>query len=330
MPLMDVGDWVFKFEEKNAANKAIGKPPVICVIDADSTLNAHNLAKGYLETAKEEMINEVSYNAEYRNIRPPSNQFDNFYPHYDIKKHGYRPEYNGFYTKIAQSEDCRGDSDLVRGVALTFGVDFGHAINSIVVLQRLQNPRPEIRELKNVFAIGSQGKIQDDAINDFHAYYRYHQASNKNIYIYYDNTGNVETGNTYETRAQQMATQLRRLGWRVTLLTQGRRNPQYDLKFALFEKILAEKDPRFPVLRTNILNCKELVISRSNAKIKNKRQGGIEKDKTSEKRLLAKGERQFATDLSDASDAAIFGMLGDFLDFGDTVLPQMRIGGRGV
>lgn len=308
-PLTQEGQWFIDYEEK-----AIKDPDKINFIPATCDHNLHNLRPGYLEDAEREAIYPWVFNAEYKNKRPKFRK-DSFYLLLDPDQHCYENFNYGFYENtIGKKPDCRGDADCVRGVPLILGADWGAAINSLTVSQHLKSIN-ELRTIKNFFVLGENKKIQDDLFQDFHDYYNYHDE--KIIYMWYDNTGNLRTGNTRATRAEQAKTQLEALGWKVVLMTIGGTNPQHELKYQLWEIILKEHDHRIPRYRMNRSNCRELYLSMHNALTAQGRNGEIKKDKRSEGSKSI--PRQEATDLSDAEDAKIFGMfqhlLAGFNDF---------------
>jgi hypothetical protein len=308
------GTWYQKYEEL-----ALYDPKTYTFIKADSTQNQHNLRDGFLKEAQETALSQWIYDAEYQNIRPDVVKHG-FYGLLDVHRHAYNDYNYNYLNKVGQELDCRCDNDLVRGVPLIISEDFGAVINALTVNQHLRSIN-EYRTLKSFFVLGDEKKIQDDLISDFHKYYVSHQASCKEIFLWYDNQGNVRTGHTRLTRAQQVRDQLNKLGWKVHLMTKGGSNVEHEKKYLLWVAILSERDHRFPKYRINKGNCRELWISMRNAKIKNTKP--IQKDKSVEGH--AKIPRQEATDLSDANDAAIFGMFGHLLAGYGGSLPETRI-----
>jgi hypothetical protein len=321
MPLTQTGGWIFELEEKNMRGEKAA-----LIIDANCKLNLHNLKRGYLEDAKKSAINEVVYEAEYLNIRPPMTGVDSFYPLLSEKIHGYRPQDS---YQWAKQEDCRADGDLVLGAPLIIGRDFGAAINFIAVAQHLKSVN-ELRVLNNFWVTSAAGKMQDDVVQDFHDYYAPYQASNKDIFLCYDKTGNVETGNTRVTRAEQVRVQLTKLGWKVRLITVGKNNVDHHFKFGIWEKMLQNHPDKLvhrnlPIFRINILRARTLLISMYNSKALEGRKNTMHKDKSVEKKMLAKGERQYATDGSDALDTIIEAFFSDAVRFGLVGLPDISV-----
>lgn len=312
--LTQEGTWYQKYEEL-----ALYYPKKYTFIKATSHQNKDNLREGFLEEAKETAYEKWVYEAEYENIRPNIVK-NGFYATLDVNRHAYNNYNYNHLNKIGQKLDCRADNDLVRGQPLIGSMDFGAVINSLTLNQHLKSIN-EYRTLKSMFVLGDDKKIQDDLIDDFHEYYQPHQSSCNEIYLWYDNSGNIQTGNTRLTRARQVQEQLRKLGWKVTLMTTGQANPSHEMKQRLWQAILAEQDQRFPRYRMNKGNCRELWISMRNAKAKRSQTGLIQKDKSVEH--SSKIPRQEATDLSDANDAAIWGMFSYLMNgFGGYIPPD--------
>ena len=297
--LEEEGTWYQKYEEL-----AMYDPKKYLFVKATSHHNAENLREGFLEEAKENAYSEVVYLAEYENVRP--NIIKNgFYPLLDLNKHAYNDYNYRYLNKVGQELDCRADNDLVKGQPLIVSMDFGGVINSLTINQHLKSIN-EYRTLKSMFVLGDDKKIQDDLIDNLHKYYQDHQSSCDEIYLWYDNQGNVQTGNTRLTRAQQVQEQLRKKRWKVRLMTTGQSNALHEMKYLLWLAIMGERDPRYPRYRINKGNCPELWISMRFAKAKKSMTGLIQKDKQVEK--SKKILRQHATDLSDANDCAVWGM----------------------
>jgi len=312
-PLSPEGKWFIDYEEK-----AMAEPDKITFISATCEHNRHNLRDGYLEEARRNAYSEWVYLAEYENVRPRFTK-DSFYPLLDPDIHAYSNYNYSHYVTPGQAADCRGDSDLVSGIPLIVGVDWGAAINCLTANQHLPSIN-EYRTLKDFFVLGENQQIQDDLFRAFHEYYQYHDK--KDIYLWYDSTGNHRTGNTRQTRAEQAQKLLSGLGWSVKLMTLGSTNPMHELKYLLWLAIMKEDQQIFPRYRMNKHNCRTLYISMRHARTTQGRFSEIKKDKSSEKKSSI--PRQEATDLSDANDAPIFGMFYQRLRFHNSQLPGVR------
>ena len=293
------GAWYQKLEEE-----AQGSNGKISFLKATCLLNSENLLPGYLEEERKNAVSDVIFDAEYLNIRPEFVK-DGFYNMLNSRIHCYDGQYNyDHFKQIGQKEDCRMDGDLTKGLPLILGVDWGGSINCLTVNQHIKSNN-EYRTLKSMYVLGDDQKIQDDLFNDFLDYYQYHDT--KELYLWYDNTGNVKTGVTRRTRAQLALKQLKSKGWKVITMTVGGANPQHEAKYFLWSSILKGDQKHLPKYTMNKSNCRELYLSMKNAKSKPGRDGkGIKKDKSSERSSII--PRQEATDLSDANDTPIYGM----------------------
>jgi hypothetical protein len=312
-PITPEGKWFIDLEDY-----ATERPAEAVFISADCRHNAHNLRAGFLEEAKAQAYQMWVYEAEYENKRPRFVK-DSFYALLDAQRHLYLNFDYDHYTTPGQQEDCRGDADLVKGVPLVLGVDWGATINCLTVNQHLQSLH-EYRTLKSFYVLGEEQKIQDDLFTLFHEYYQYHDT--RHIYMWYDKSGNHQTGNTHQTRAEQARRQLERLGWTVSLMTVGGSNPHHELKHRLWEMILREDNRLLPRYRMNKQNAHDAYISMKHARAKQGSEG-FQKDKSSER--SSKIQRQHATDLSDANDAPIWGMFKHYLQTIGSLIPEVRL-----
>lgn len=310
-PLTQAGQWFIDIE-----SEAVKDPEKIKFISADCRFNLHNLSDTYLEDNRATTLPWI-FDAEYLNKRPKQIK-GGFYPLLDDEKHCYNNFDYSYYSKIGQDVDCRGDADLVASHPLILGIDWGAAINCLTVCQHLNK---ELRALKSMYVLGDLKEIQSDLFTNFDKYYRHHPT--KTIYLWYDNSGNIQTGITKRTRAQMAKQQLEALGWTVRLMTLGGRNPEHAAKHVLWTEILKEHNPRLPVFRMNKSNCHELWISMFNAKAIPGSNGEIKKDKTSERSQVIL--RQHATDLSDAIDTIVFGLFRKLLNNIGFSLPDTKI-----
>lgn len=312
-PLAPEGAWFTQMEEQ-----AMMYPVDIKFVKATCAHNQHNLRDGYLEDARRNAYSQWVYEAEYENKRPKFTK-DSFYGLLDSDQHCYTNYDYDYYRKVGQATDCRGDGDLVRSQPLILGIDWGGSINCLTVSQYLRSVN-EHRVLKSMYVLGSNQQIQDDLFAKFIAYYQHHE--NKEVELWYDNTGNVRTGHTRKTRAEQAQKQLSGAGWKVRLMTRGDTNPNHELKHMLWEALLREDSTQLPSFRMNHHNARELYLSMRNAKTKPGRQGEIKKDKSSER--SKKIPRQEATDLSDAMDSVMFGRYYARLKYAGSALPGTR------
>jgi hypothetical protein len=310
-PLTLKGKWFTDMEKESITSNGQS-----IFIKADSTVNEHNLRKGFLDEARKTTLPHI-FNAEYLNIRPKQIQ-DGFYPLLDEERHGYNAFNYDYYFELGKKVDCRGDNDLNKTMPLVVGVDWGFNINCLVVNQHVDR---EFRALKSMYVLGDEKQTQEDLFEKLIDYYRYHDK--KVIYLWFDNSGNINTGVTKYTRAELAKAQLEKAGWQVILMTIGGRNPRHEKKHVLWNMILREDNTRLPIFRINLSNAKELWVSMSNAQATQGSDDAVKKDKRSESSRVV--SREMATDLSDAEDSAVFGMFSELMDYYGS-LPDSNFG----
>lgn len=292
------GAW-FVDREKDAMTA----PHLHRFIRANCVENIHLgwLKKDYLVEGRRQTADETTFEAEYLNIRP---QFarNGFYGLLRGEKHGYTDfDYTQYANRIGAQPLCLGDADRVPNIPLSLGMDFGAAINCIVVGQYLPAAN-EMRILKSLWSKGREGKTQDDVCEEFCQYYAAHPV--REVELWYDATGNHATGNTKLSRAQQAEQYLTARGWKVRRMTIAGTNPHHQEKHFLYQMLLAE-DTHLPRLRLNMQNARDLYVSMSRAGVVYGRNKEIKKNKSGER--VDNPQRQYATDLSDALDSIIFG-----------------------
>ncbi len=297
-PLTEAGAWFIERE-----NLARTDPGIHRFLRANCVENIELgwLKEDYLIEARRTTTDIVTFEAEYLNIRPRLNR-GGFYALLNEAKHSYTSfDYNNHYSpdKIGVAPDSRGDSDCIPNLPLMVGMDFGAAINSIVVGQHVG---AEFRVLKNFFVKGAEGKVQDDVCEQLCEYFAHHQ--NKEIRFFHDASGGFSTGHTKVSRGVQAQNYFLSKGWKVVRLTMGGTNPRHSEKYRLWEVILSEKNARLPKFRINRSNAKECFISMARAQIRQNDRGETKKWKGQER--VENKTRELATDLSDALDYMVF------------------------
>jgi hypothetical protein len=320
-PIADDGQWFVDQEQQ-----ALLYPNRMKFISATCKHNLHNLRPGYLEDAQMNAYSQWKYLAEYENVRPMFSK-NGFYGMLHPKKHYYSVGHDNydFYKPsreqlLKKTADCREDADLKPGVPLVGGADWGAAINCLVACQDLRSQR-EFRVLKDFYVLGENQEIQDHLADNFADYYKYHDC--KELYLWYDSTGNNATGITKKTRAELFRDRLKAQGWTVYLMTTGGSNPLHEKKHLVWEMILQEECPWLPRFRINKYNAADTCTSMRLAKTKPGRHGEIKKDKSSER--SKKISRQHATDLSDAIDNPIYGLFRKMIRRAQGGLPDTKV-----
>jgi len=240
-----------------------------------------------------------------------------FYAHLNRSHHGYKGSFDYSYIDnldydLAKISDVNSlhDKDCLKGVPLTVGMDFGTAINWLIVGQHMKSIN-QFNFIKNFFV--KSPKIIDDLVQEFCDYYKYHDT--KIVHLYADAEGNNPRPNVKNqtTYIEQVIKVFRSNGWTVINKSTNKTNPEHNIKYLLWAKCLnpeTEGKTAFPTIRFNLINCKELLLSmeRTPAKDNDSRIG---KDKTSERKL--KTNREQATDGGDAADQIIYGLFSPLL-----------------
>ena len=271
--------------------------------------NLHNLMHGYLHRAFEKAQNMTVFKAEYYNERPPVVQ-DAFYALLDEKTHAYVPERTSAHITEGVFTDCRNDVDHRPDLPLIIGVDFGSRQNCAVVMQ-YNSLTNEMAVINEFFALGSENEQQNELAVKIEKYYG--TRSNRDIYMYYDHYGNIKWGNDRRPLAMQLQDKFDELNWNVQLLTRGASNPFQNLKYRLWQMIMAEdKYPEYPRFRINKDRAHNCFVSMGLTQTEEKRDGSIGKSKKVERSKTVKEE--YKTDITDALDCPIFDMFSYLLN----------------
>jgi hypothetical protein len=291
-------------------------------IESNAFDNLPNIGIQYLRTERDSISNRDLFMRDVMNKRIKRIE-GGFYAGLDRKLHTYPGKFTltyveniaNYYYDETIYDDCSHDEDLIAGLPLWAGNDWGGKINCMTIGQRLNSiNRCNIINFMNV----QTPMIIDDLALKFALYYRPH--NNKLLYLWYDNTGNVEQGNSYLTYAEQFKKVLVKYGWTVILKTKGGRNPNHDRKYLLWQRIFQRKSRAYPEVYFNALKCRDLLTSMELSPIKDSK-GIATKDKTSERK---EGPREHATHAGDSVDALIYGEYGALLSGLIGSLPSLR------
>lgn len=294
-PITQEGMWILNFEQQ-----AMLEPDRVAFLRASAEVNRDNLGDEYFEQAKASMP-DFLYQAEVENKRMTKIE-DGFYPLLEEKKHCYNLYNNDYYINLQNNSKptCLGDGDLNLDAPLICGIDWGGNINCMVVCQ---DHGSEFRFLNNLFV--KHPRVIDHLIEEeFVPYYKDHRK--KVMYLWYDPTGNHKVANSRYTFAEQVKKLLETFGWQVQLMTKWGANESHENKYRLWLDLLKGVNPKYPHIKINKYNCKELWISMTTAPAEQKGKELIRKNKSSEKK---KGMLQeHATHFSDAADVVVVGM----------------------
>jgi len=299
-PLTKKGRWFTDMEAEAYKN-----PKDIYFLKATAKVNMQNLRSDYFEYMRQAYRNDMIYEAEMLNIRPKEIT-DGFYA--QLTANHYYTDHNlGYLETVPPLKDlsgnsfnCNQDRDLQKNKPLIMSVDWGASINSMTISQMQDGVYRVLKE----FYVKSPKILDHLWIEEFLPYYDAHQC--KEVYFYYDRTGNSATANSKLTFADQARAIMKSHKWKVFTMTTGT-NPSYTDKFTLINSALKEdgKMRAIPKIRINESNCPNLIVSMENAEVLEGR-NGIEKDKRSERR---KGvDQEHATHLSDTFDYPFYSM----------------------
>ncbi|MCT8340503.1 terminase family protein [Flavobacteriaceae bacterium TK19130] len=299
-PLTKKGKWFTDAEEL-----AMREPDKIFFHKATAHWNLDNLRPDYFEYMKQSYSSDVIYNAEMLNIRPKEIT-DGFYP--QLTEDHYYTNFDNDYLeglvlndvlkeRESSSFNCKQDSDLIKSQPLIISVDWGANINAMTIHQQ----QDDIWRVLKEFFVKSPKILDHLFLEEFLPYYAPHQC--KEVYFYYDRTGNNRVANSKMTFADQAKEIMEKNGWTVYMMTTGL-NPSYMDKFRLINVALKEDGRgKMPKVRINKANCPNLIVSMEHAEAYD-RGRGLEKDKRPEQR---KGvEQEHATHLSDTFDYPFF------------------------
>lgn len=227
-----------------------------------------------------------------------------FYPLLDTDHHCYSMydysyiESLGLYLPEGVIKDCRKDGDIIKGNPLDVSFDYNSSIKSLVIGQETKR---FYRTLKSMYVKREEQKILDDLVDEFCAYYKYHNVHHVNYF--YDNTALVTDATRLETLADVVTNRFVHNNWTVNRMYIGQQ-PMHETRFRLFETVFKENDPKFMPCRFNRENCDALLTSMQQVKTRTGK-NGIEKDKRSESNTSIKQEE--APHLSDAWDTLYIG-----------------------
>lgn len=269
---------------------------------ASSVENIAVLGEEYLLRQKQ-LLPDYIFRTSVLNMRP--NRVEGgFYPDLDEDRHTYIPpdaQYvyqadNDLITGDQDLDDCRKDGDLVPGIPLEIGPDFGSSFNCLVVGQLFDT---DFNVLNQVFVKHPHKIMQLAAL--FHRYYQYHNS--RRVRVYYDHTMIGEDAVRNYGFILELRRELESHGWDVELVYIGQA-PGHHEKYVFMGRRFANADPLMPRVRWNRVNCQPTLQSMRLAGAKQTRKG-FEKDKDPEKN--ASVDQAEATHLSDACDLLLIG-----------------------
>lgn len=204
----------------------------------------------------------------------------------------------GIYLPEGSLNDCRKDGDIVKGLPIDISLDYNSKIKSLVCGQETKSA---YRMLKSMFVKREQQKILDDLIDEFCAYYKYHDTHH--VIFYFDHTALVTDATRLDTLADIVTSRLQYNNWTVSRVYIGKQ-PRHETRYRMWENVLKERDDRFVRVRFNRENCDSLITSMQQTRVRVGK-NGFEKDKRDEQNSSVKPED--APHLGDAADTLYIG-----------------------
>ena len=275
--------------------------------------NLDNVGLNYIRREYQKQLT-MQFNIEILNMIIDT--VDDCYYNLDSDKHIYYQSYNDdFIRGIAEdskfdfdrlgSIDCRNDSDCNLNNPLELVIDWGsHASFLIVCQEQIYDFTSKTfcttdNAIKEFFVKPEKGHVMiDDLADMFCNYYSSHKT--KEVYFTSDKYGDVYKANTGKTYNDQFIDRLVIKGWTIfPRLYSGAEPPQHD-KYLLWGRTLNESSIEVSRFRINGNNCKYLIVSMKNTRVKEK-DNKFEKDKKSEDKKSGIPPEE-ATHFSDAID----------------------------
>lgn len=297
VPWMPSGQWVFNTED--LANE---QPDEYFFLESTAYDNVDVLGEKYLRDLRNGM-SQLEWDVEVMNKRLTKLP-NSFYPAFSEDKHGV------WKTYTYQHDDETGltlptDSDRDARRPLEASFDFNAAFTSMILCQEHGN---EFRVVDALWVTQSLTNVLDALVGKFCDGYEDHQA--KHLLIYGDRNGNNQQANSNLTYYQQIQAKLLERGWTSELMVQGL-DPDHRLKHIAINELLAETNPRLPVIRINRNKGKFLIISIQQSPIT----PDWKKDKISERQGIP---QERATHLSDCFDNIVYRKYGHLFGQADT------------
>lgn len=228
-------------------------------------------------------------------------------------------ENNDFNWRELSATDSRMDADCDPLLPLEICFDWGGAACFLEVAQeshydwntRQEMPDRIVDNTINEFFVHNdeESDTMINAIVDRFCNY-YHHHSNRTLRFFRDRYGDHRSASNKRSYNELAIARLERNGWTVEQHShRGAEPPQHD-KYLLWNVILSESDPRYPVKRFNATKCKHILVSMQNTRVRNSC-GRFEKDKSSERNDSILPED--ATHFGDVVDKRVWTKYGDLL-----------------
>jgi hypothetical protein len=190
---------------------------------------------------------------------------------------------------LQQKEDCRVLKYLNLNEPIRVGVDFGNMCSMTCSQLKKGGTRERdiVRIVKFLYTLAPE--YVEDLGRKFRSYFA--PMKNRVLYLYYDRAGNAykQVGKDQVTQLKNAIThdeQGRPTGWVVHLMNKDQGNLRQSEEYNFMSVIMAENNPRLPIVRIDAYAAKPLKLSLEQARTKIK-EGVVYKDKSSEKLPVA-------------------------------------------
>lgn len=293
---------------KQQMNPFVSKDGVLFTL-ANAFDNIHNVKLSYIREQRRKLP-PLIFAIEIMNM--VIDKVEDCYYLLEATKHIYYDSYN--YSHIDSlhydfgklgSPDSRFDADVDPYEPLKIVCDLGANISFMLVCQEneLVEEQKTFNFVKEFFVKPEEGQIMiNDLVDSFSEYYRYHGI--KTIFLYKDKYGDEGRANSSKTYNDQLISCLHKAGWNVSVVNYPGKEPPHHEKYLMWTNILRENNKDLPVVRFNGNNCKYLIISMNNTKVR-ERDNRFEKDKSSERKNSGIPQEE-ATHSTDAADKIIY------------------------
>ncbi|MDF7810503.1 hypothetical protein [Hymenobacter sp. YC55] len=252
--------------------------------EANAFENMHNVGIRYFEQQRR-VLTDFTFRVEMLNQRPFAVEAG-FYPTLDTAKHAYEAFNNDYLggiefnlkklQRLNDKPDSRQDGDCDPTLPLRIAPDWGKA--SFITIAQVHAKQREYRFLKGLYV--KHPELIRHLAAKFTEYYAYHLI--KRVEFIEDaEYGNSRVPNSDETYNQMFVRMLREAEWKVKVIKLGR-TPGHHARYLLAHELLAEQDPRNPIIRFNKHHCKEVLLAMQLTEMKEGPKG-IEKNKKTEK-----------------------------------------------
>lgn len=270
---------------------------------ASAADNLEVLGEGYIARMKT-LLPDYLFRTSVMNLRPDRVE-GGFYPGLDDELHTYYPKDSKFVYQSGNEiltgdaiDDCRKDGDIIPGLPLEIGPDFGSSFNCLVIGQLFDQEF----NIQNQVYVKHPEKIRHLA-QAFAKYYAPH--SPHRYRLYYDHTMVGEDAVREYGFITELIRELDLLGWKGEAIYIGQA-PGHHEKYVLWGRILSLADSNLPRVRFNSVNAEPTLLSMRLAGAKQTKRG-FEKDKGPERDPNA--DQAETTHLSDAVDLLLVGRL---------------------